>query len=81
MSYESKYYNLDTPGEKWSHDEFAFVVQALEAIPREKLLTLVEHFGIRFTGGNTSIDHEELVSVLITDAPKDELLALLHKLD
>ena len=81
MSYRSKYYNLDRPGEYHDRVVFGWVVERLETMSREELVALLDRpeIGIAFGGANWRqlTPHEELVSVLISDVEPQVLLQVL----
>lgn len=83
MSYKSKYFNIDkyfknTASKKnWDKNEFVFAVEVLESLSRVLLFKLLDEFKICFTVPKERekfLEDEEIISVLISDVPKEKLL-------
>ncbi len=42
MTYKAKYFNLNYVPEGWSREDFVWIVEKLETMPKEKLLSLCD---------------------------------------
>lgn len=87
--YESKYFNIDkfyestAKYEGWKKEDFAWVIQVLESLPKEKLVAICEHpeVRIRFTSGTfDDVDEEQLVNVVLSDTTPKVLLKVLKEM-
>jgi|GEM_PF-4890141 len=84
MAYESKYYNLDAHGPDWTKAGFAWAVEALETMSRERLLRVcaLPEINIRFTATDwrENTQEEEIIGVILADYPSDTVLSAIRKI-
>jgi hypothetical protein len=77
MDYKSKYYDIEKHGEKFTKEEFVSILEVLENLPQQTLVRICSEHSINFNDDHESTDHEELVSVLITDLSKEQLINII----
>jgi hypothetical protein len=84
MSYESKYYNISSFAEA-ERSLAAWVLEKLEGMPREKLITLcnLPEIQLSFTGDDwkETTPEEEIISALISDFSLQDLMTAIKKLE
>jgi hypothetical protein len=78
--YKSKYFNLDQIPEGWTDGEFVGVIQILESYDRHRLRLLLQQFQIVSSLSPENLDTEDMISALISDASKDDLITALKRL-
>lgn len=83
MKYKSRYFNLKSAPQEWTQQEFNFAIEILESLTRTVLFRLLDKFNIQFKipeKDEKFLEDEEIISVLISDTNKNDLLEELKKI-
>jgi hypothetical protein len=65
----------------WNDEQFCFAVEILETVNRRTLFELLTEFKIRFDEKvEKFLEDDDLISALLDDAPKEQLLGRLRKI-
>ena len=84
MTYESKNYDLNSIPKDWGNEDFAWVIEQLETMPKEKLFSLCNfsEIELRFPGSVLEdVPVDEILNALIADFTPDILIPAIKKLD
>jgi len=85
MPFVSKYYNLEkfNLGDGWTRETFAFAVEQLESMGREKLLELMAlpYIQLSFMGDywREETPEEEFVAAILSDYKQPDVLQAIYE--
>lgn len=74
---ESEYFYLTSVPKRWAQEEFDFAIGILGNLKRRLLFNLIKELNLKFNipeGSETFLEDEEIISFIIENSPKEELL-------
>jgi len=80
---KSEYFYLTSVPERWMQEEFDFSIGILGNLKRRRLFKLIKQLNLKFNipeGSETFFEDEEIISFIIENSPKEELLEKLKEL-
>lgn len=80
MKARTKYTNLNNIPQEFTKEEWELAVSVIEFLPHNILVQLNNEFGIKFVGGNETMDDESLITTLLgSDVSKEITMQIANR--